>query len=845
MSAPFALVHAWRETRASARRLGLYMGAITLGVAALVAINSFRANVTASIQGQARELLGADLRLSSSSPFPASVAALVDSLSAAGDSVARVTGLVSMALAPRTGATRLIQLRAVEPGWPFYGDVPTEPAGLWSRFRASGDALVDPALLVQLGVRIGDTLSIGQSRFRIAGTVDAPAEIGFQTAVGPRVFIGSRQLAATGLVRFGTLARYEAYVRMPARATQDAFTAAHRDLLREQHVGVTTAEDRAENLTEDLGNLSRFLGLIGLTALLLGGIGVASAIHVFIKEKIPTVAVLRCLGARQRTVFGAYLLQAAALGLAGSAAGVLVGIAAQAALPAVLRPFLPVDVGFSLNATAIVAGLVVGLWVAAIFALIPLLSIRDVTPLQALRQGFEPAERARDPLRGVAYGALAASILALSIWQAPTWRTGLAFACGLAVTVGVLWLVALGVVRATRRFFPTRARYVVRQGVSNLFRPHNQTVAVTLSLGFGVFLIGTMYLVQRNLLDKIRLRDDTMRANVLLFDVQPDQVRGVDSLFTARGAPLHEITPIVPARIAAVNGRSVQQILADTTIHRHRWALRREFRNTYRDTMTATERITAGHWFRGPHRAGQPARISVDEGVAQELGVGLGDTITWNFNGASIPSVVTSLRHVDWGRFAPNFFVVFEPGVLDQAPQTVVALARIADATRRAEVQRDLVQRYPNVSVLDLQMLQRTLDSILSRVALAIRFLALFSIGGGVLVLIGALATSRFQRTRESALLKTLGASRRQIRTVLLTEYLALGVLAALTGSALAGLAGWALVSRFFHLPFRLPVPGLLLLWAGVAALTVAVGLFNSRDVLRKAPLVVLREISE
>ncbi len=875
MSRSFALAHAARETRASWRRVGLYMGSITLGVAALVAINSFRSNVEDSVGASARDLLGADVRVRSDVPFPRPVQQTLDSMVAAGHPVARAINLVSMALAGRTGLTRLVQVRGMDAAMPLYGRYETTPADAWARLSRGAAAVVDPAVLVQLGIGIGDTISVGYARFPVVGTVQSAAgDVSLQTAIGPRVFVPLTSMTSTGLLTFGSLARYEAYLKVPFARDRQRFVDGHREAFRAASVNLETADHLAEEVTEALGILSKFLGLVGLAALLLGGVGVASAIHVFIKGRLDTVAVLRCLGATQRSVFAAYLLQSAFLGFAGAAAGALLGIGVQAVLPTVLGPFLSVHVPFALSPLAILAGLGTGVWVAAIFALIPLLSVRDVAPLQALRHDYEPPRRHFDWRRGVAYLLLAASMVALSIWQAPNTGTGIAFATGLAFVALVLWLVALGMIRGTRRFFPVRARYVVRQGFSNLFRPHNQTVAVTLSLGFGIFLVATLYLVHGAILDRISFGGEDARANLLLFDIQPTQADGVRRMLAARGVARSEMTPIVSARISSIKGRDVRDILA--TMPRtppgergqrgrsrapgqpHSWALRREYRNTYRDTLVATETLVAGKWWparpvgaaaagsasAAPGSAeGPPALVSVDEGLAGDLGVGIGDSLTWDFHGIPVRSVVASLRKVEWARFSPNFFVVFQPGAIDAAPQTLVALARVpgSDAVL-ARVQGDLVRSYPNISSLDLSLVQRTLDSIVGKVTMAVRFLALFSLGAGIIVLVGALATSRFQRMRESALLKTLGATRRQVLQVLFTEYAALGLFAGLAGTVLALAGGWAVVHFFFKIPFRPPVLPILLTWAGVAALTVAVGLLNSRDVLRRSPLAVLRE---
>lgn len=835
-----------REGRSSRRRLGLYMGSISLGVAALVSINSFRSNVIDAIHAESRGLLGADLELRSLRPFPDTLQKLLDSLVSSGIPISNATNFASMALAPRTQRTRMVEVRAMSGDFPYYGTIATEPPGRWASLQTGRFALIDPSVLVQLEVDVGDTLAIGTARFVIDGLIShIPGEFDFVTAFGGRIFIPGAYVEETGLLETGSRNIYRAFLKFANDEALDDFLNASREFLREQQIRYDTAQQREADFTEAISIMTRFLGLVGLVALLLGGVGVASAVHVFVKNKLPTVAILRCIGASQGTVFSIYLLQAGLLGLMGSALGVGIGIVVQATLPDVLRSFMPLEVTMSLVWPALIGGLLIGAWVAIIFTLLPLLEVRNVSPLQALRREFE-ASRGRSKLRLAALAAVIVTMAALSVGQAPNWATGAAFALALAVTASLLWLFAWIVMRTTRRFLPRRASYVVRQGIANLYRPHNQTVAVTLAVGFGIFLIATLYVVQRNLVSRLAVDATATRPSLVLFDIQADQREGVQQVVTARGLPLIATTPIVPARISHLNGRATSEILKDTTDRRRsRWPLTREYRNTYRDTLVSSERVVAGEWWGQEGRENGLPSISLEKDLASQLAVSIGDHITWDIQGVQIETEIASFREVDWARLEPNFFVVFQPGSLDDVPQTFVTLTRAETATDRAELQRDVVLAFPNVVVMDLAAVQDAIESIVESVALAIRFMAFFSIASGMIVLVGAIATSRFQRIRESVLLKTLGARKRLIGRILLTEYTFLGLLAGLAGTVLGIFAGWAVVTLMFRLTFKLPNIQLVLLWLGTAAATASIGLFNSRDVFRKPPLVVIREMGE
>lgn len=847
MRVPFAITLALREARGSLPRLGAYTASITLGVAALVALHSFRSDVASSVATQAKALLGSDIRLSSSAPFEAHTRELLDSLAEGGWDVAEVTILGSMVRSRASESVRLLQVTAVGAGYPFYGATRSSPSGRWEVLRGGEFALVDPAVLIQLDVALGDTLLIGSLSLPIGGTVTGlPSEVGFQAAIGPRVFISADALAATGLLEFGSLVRYRAAVRLPDEEGHLAIRERYRETFRAERVSMTTATQQARNLTETVDALGRFLGLVGLAALLLGGIAVGSAIHAYVREKRISVAVLRCLGARQLTLFRAYVLQAGVLGALGSGLGVFVGVGAQQLLPLVFRGLLPVEVTASLAWTAIAAGFGVGVWVAVIFALDPLLEVRRIPPLAALRHEFEPQQPHSRGGRVLVGLATLSSIFLLSYLEAEGWREGLAFTITLGVILTALAGAGALLISMTRRIFPKGASFPVRQGVSNLFRPQNQTVAVTIALGFGAFVIGTVTQVQRNLMQEFSFADGAEGPNLLLFDVQSSQRASVVDLVEEWSGAEATVDPIVPARINAINDVGVVDLLAAAPESRPQgWAVRREYRHTYRQSLSATEELVAGEWWSEmSDQDSEVARISVERDLAESLRISLGDRISWDIGGALVESEVTSLRTVDWTRFETNFFVVFEPGFLEQAPQSGVILTRVDDALDRERLQRELVLRHANVSAFDLSRIQDVVSGIVDRFNQGVRFLGAFATAAGVLVLIGAMSVTRFQRMREGALLKTLGAERWMVLRILAVEYAALGTLATGTGLILGSGASWLLVRFAFNLPFRIFPAQILLVWVFVLTVTMLTGLLGNAPTLRKAPLVVLREVT-
>jgi len=773
------------------------MSSISLGVAALVAIDSFSTNIIQSVKDQSRALMGGDISFNSSKPIPPKIDSLFDSLSRQGLSFARVTTFPSMAVVPRTSGTRFAQVRGVTDNYPFYGNIVTDPAGRWPLLTKGANAIVDPSLLTSLNAKVGDTLKLGFGTFTIVATIkDVPGTAGIAEMLGPRIFIPAKYVAETQLLVFGSTADRMVLAKLPPGVDPDKFVKPLKKRVEDQQVRVRTVT-QAEMSTQDaIENLSNFIGIVGLVALLLGGIGVASGVRAFVARKIDTVAVLRCLGASSGQVLAIYVVQAAAMGLVGAAAGAALGVAVQFVLPHVLTDFLPIDVRVSLVPSAVLTGLAVGGWIALIFALRPLLALRNVSPLQTLRRDTD-AEVLRmrwtDAPRIVVNASLVLSVVAIALARARTPRQAIGMSAATGVAILALALSAGLLSWAARKGLRKGWPYVFRQGVANLYRPGNQTRAVTLALGFGAFLVSTLYLVQNNILGRFTTAAAESRGNVVFFDVQQDQAAGLDSIVRGRGNDVVQLAPVVTMRIAAINGKRVTDM---KTVSRGQpggrasWALRREFRSTYRDKPAASETIVAGKWFSDSavKVARDTGEISLEEGIASELNVKLGDIITWDVQGVEIPTRITSLRKVVWTRFEPNFFVVFAPPALKGAPNQYVLLAQVKD-TAVALLQREVVNRFPNVSSIDLTAIKRTVDKIVGKVSLAIRFMALFSLAVAIPVLFSAVSATRRERVREGVLLKTLGATRGQIARILLAEYSLLGLMGGLTGMLLS-LAG-------------------------------------------------------
>ena len=836
---------AWRDSRGMRSRLVLYVSAMALGVAALVAIRSFGINLQRAVDEQAKEVFGADLQVRSSSPFGKARSATLDSVATESAS-ARLdeASFPSMARFPKGDRARLAQIRAMEGTFPLYGTVETTPASGLEAFRAGEGALIDATLMIQMEASVGDSVQVGGDTVPIVGRVDAASgQTDIAAIVGPRVYLPMAGLDST-LLGFGSRARYTSSFRFE----DDATTAAVAERL-DPNFRVETVDESQEDIGEASEYLARFLSLVGFVALLLGGIGVASSVSVYVREKAETVATLRCLGVSSTRVLLIYSIQALAMGLVGAALGALLGVGVQRLLPLVLSGFLPVTVANDIVPRALLEGVGIGLVAALLFALLPLAGVRRVPPLRALRADAEA--RGLDPLRIVLGLLLIAAVAGFAFAQTETWRGAAGFVGGTAAVFLILALAARVVRWTVRKLTPPTLPYAWRQGLANLYSPGNQTLVLLLTLGLGVFLVLALGLVQRSLLGQIALPTDASGAgapDVVLFDVQPDQRDSLIAILDDQGLPLLGEVPLVQMRIAAIDGIPSDSLLdmADASFDGgeggpERWAVAREYRSTYRDALVDTETLLEGTFDGTASPEAEIIPVSLESELAADLEVGLGSRITWNVGGVEIESEITSLREVDWAQVQPNFFAVFPSGPLDAAPQTHILLTRTETPARSAAIQSAAVEAFPNVSAVDVRDVLALVDRVIGRVAFVLRFMALFAVGTGLVVLAGAVRVSLQQRTREAVLLRTMGASRAQVGRILIAEYALLGLLAALTGGVLAVGGAWALARFAFEIPFRPDLAWLGLALVIVPLLTVVVGWIGSRSALNQPPLAVLR----
>lgn len=827
---------AWRDSRKNFSRLILFISSIILGIAALVSIFSLGDSLSAEINNQAAALIGADLEISTNKPIPENIQPLMDSIPG---ERAEQRSFASMVYFPKSQGTRLIQVRALTGKFPFYGEIGTTPALAARQFQQKHTALVDRSLMLQFNVRVGDSVRLGNTAYIIEGEVTGvPGQTGLSASVAPVVYIPLETLPATGLEQKGSRISTNYFYKTPASVDVTKMMTTLGPRLRQSGLNYDTIDTKKEETARSFRDLARFLSLIGFIALLLGCIGVASAIHIYIREKINSIALLRCLGTTSRQAFVIYLIQIIVLGFIGSLIGVVLGTAVQQFLPLVVQDLLPVKIQPVLSWRAMTQGLVLGLVVSILFALAPLISIRRISPLQTIRMGYQPANN-RDPANILVYLLIGFFILLFTRMQLGSWGQAWVFTLGVALAFGLLTLMAKGLMWSIRSFFPTSWSYLWRQGLSNLYRPNNQTTLLIVSIGLGTALICTLLFIESILLKRVTLSSSGSQPNMVLFDIQTAQKDSVRQLTLDKGLPVITMVPIVNMRVEKINQVTIETVRKDSTIPIQPWVFNREYRVTFRDSLISSEKLTKGSWHGKPENGN--IYVSVDENYGVRNKINIGDTMTFNVQGSMIRTIVGSYRKVDWNRVQTNFLIVFPSGVLEQAPQFHVLMTHVPDVATSAKFQQDLVQRFPNISVIDLNLVLSILDDILGKIGFVIRFMAGFCIVTGLIVLIASVLISKYQRMQESVLLRTLGASRRQVYVINAIEYFLIGAMAAFTGILLAWIAGSLLASITFETSFTpnwLPV---LYVFLAICVLTVLIGLMNIRQIVNRSPLEVLR----
>lgn len=834
---------ALRDSRKNRGKLFMFMSSIILGIMALVAINSFNYNLVKDIDNQTKSVLGADIMVEGKKAMPAHLKVVLDSVPGERASQMEFFSMAVIGDGSEEDETQFTRIKAIEGGFPFYGSLVTEPKDAKSRYQAEGGALVDDALMFEHELAVGDSIRLGQQSFPITGRLmNSFGSISLGASFAPSIYIDQRYVEATGLVQLGSMVEYKYFIKTPEDFDREEWdnSAARMEPFHSEDFRVTTIEDQKRNLNRAFSFLNSFLNLVALVALLLGCIGVASSVFIYIKSKIPSIAILRCLGMTGNQAFMVYFLQIFVLGFIGVLIGTALGSGLQLALPVLLKDILPYEVNLTISWKAVIQGLTIGTIVTSLFALVPLLSVRLISPLRTLRSSFDDDVAPRDPLKWLAYAGIVGALFSFLWTLTEDLRTSLFFTLGLLLSFFLLYAVSGGIMWLVRKYFPTNWNFVLRQGLSNLYRPNNQTRTLIVSIGLGTAILTLLFTIQGLILSNVQSMDAGNQPNMILYSIETDQKAEVAEITRSMDMPVVQEVPIVTMKLAGWKGKTKSEWMQDTTRRAERWVVHREARVTYRDSLESDETLIAGE-YTGSVAAGDTVFVSLDKSWAESLDVWLGDELVWNVQGALITTYVSSIREIEFRSMRTRFFVLFPNGVLEDAPQFHVLVTKTPSNEVMAAYRRAVVKAFPNVSVVDLGSILTTLSDILSKISYIIKFMAGFSILTGLIVLISSLLLSKFQRIRESVLLRTIGARGSQILKINATEYAILGSLSAFTGIVISLVGSYLVATVELELEFAISWWPIVAIFFFIVALTVAIGLYNTREVLQRSPLEVLR----
>lgn len=833
---------AWRDSRRNRGKLLLFVSSIVVGIAALVAINTFGANLQKDINNEAKSLLGCDLQVWTRQAVSDSLQLTFDSLGAVEQ--ASANDFASFIFFPKTRDSRLMQVKCIQGDYPFYGEFKTVPSEAVATYKNKRGALVEAAVMKQFGAAVGDSVKVGGFNFVIEGQIEnsLPGRSNIAASFAPLIIVPMTYFDTIKAGAFGGQVGHETYFKFGEDIAVKELAEQYFETYRtEGNLRYETVESRKESYGKVFSILTSFLNLVGFIALLLGCIGVASSVHIYIKDKLSSVAVLRCLGMSGWQAFVIFLVQIIAMGLVGAMIGAAIGSVIQVVLPVLLGDFLPVDrVSTDISWGAIGQGIFTGVTIGILFALLPLVRIRKVSPLRTLRASFNKDITKRDPLRILIFVLIALFILGFTVVQIGREWQVIFFPIAIGVGLLTLYGMAKLLIWIVKTFFPTKWSYVWRQSIANLFRPNNQTVILMIAIGLGTGLISTMFFSREMLLQQVEQSSSSNQPNLIALNINDQQIEPLNNLAQEMGLPILANVPILDMQIAAIEGVSVDSIRRDTSSTIKDFWLEQKYQVSHRDTLMDTDEIEDGKWH--TQLPDDAVYISMEKATARRLKLEVGANIRFKANGKELDTRIGSIRKIQQNEFSPNFRIIFPEGVLDSFPRQYFLAARSDSTAQALEYKRSVASTFFGITVIDVGEILKIVDKVLEKVSFVIRFMALFSIVTGIIVLISSVVLSKYQRIQESVLLRTIGASRRQILWINALEYILLGGLATLTGMLLSIIGSFLLAKFAFKIDFSPNWIPPLLWFLGITLLTVIIGLLNSREVLTKPPLEVLRK---
>jgi putative ABC transport system permease protein len=830
----------FREIRSSWRRLLFFFLCIAIGVGSVVALRSLIQNLSQAVGGDTRALMTADFEISSTNDFsPTDIQKIEDVIGQSKIVEARNEAITSAAMArpveDSNESLSFVELKGIEPPFPLVGKFTTTGGKPFDfKLLENGGAVVSPLLLEDLQVKIGDRIKISDGTFEIRATFDEEPGGASGFRLGPRVFIEKKAFDSAGITTSGGRIRRRILYRTSDNPTE--LVKLLRESLKGTTLNIQSYRETQENLGEQFTRTENYLSLTGLLILVLGGVGVWNVARVFVEQKRKTVAVLKCLGASGTRIITVYLLQILTLGLLGSFFGIFL---AQCFLWFTKYRFadaLPASLAYSVNFSVAWQGVLLGVLISLLFSALPLLQVRNIKPRLLLHDASGEKMRRLDWPRAIIGAVSIVGLLGLAAWQAGSVKIGAFFLVGLGLTSLFLYLAAV-VLTLILRKFRNFGTFAIAQAVNSLYRPGNQTRIILLAVGLGAFVVLAVQSLQANLVREFDFTRNQTLPSLFIVDIQKSQIDELARILEEKTGEAAQTLPTVRARIAYVNGQPIDFQNRET--RQQQGQIGREFAVTYRQNLDKNETVVDGEWW---DEASDIPRVSVEEGMALSLKLGVGDSLTFDISGRKITAQIANIRKLDLRNTRTAFIFVFAPGVLEKAPQTFAAnVIKKLPETERQRLQRNLIDRFPNIQIFDVADIVAAFQKLVNNFVLAISFVGSFVILSGMLILIGSIALTKSQRIYENAILKTLGARRLTLTAILFAEYGLLGVLAGIIGAGFATALSFAVSKYIFDISWEFD-PGLTLLGVAVTAFLVTiVGALASFDVLFRKPLATLR----